>query len=930
MALGIRPPEMGWVGRGLALTGSMALAWLGTAFVQAEDVTLKNGLVLHGTVSAIGELPTRTLKMPSSSGSEGPAVGVQVKLIAVVDDGLRRTVFSKRLDPNGPVATPEVVERIVIPQRVADAGNAVQVIGSILGVTPFDKYGRRVFSMAGGPKGRVDVIQGITEVNPVYCKVEGLVASTSYTWDMRVATSSIPGNTLRQVLHSRIDPKDAEARLKVIRLLIKSQRIPEATAEIEKAIEDFPELAAMKTQRQALKQFNAERAIEEIKFRREAGQHRLAMTMIDTFPADDVAKVKLVEIRDIGEEYGKLATQGEAIRAKLKAVLAECQDESLRARLTPYVREIRRELNFNNVNRMEVFARLQDDPTLEPPEKLALAISGWLLGTADESFKKASVAISLGETRDLIRRYMQTILPGEHAEIVKEIESQEAGTPQYVAQLIKHMRPIADVFEPPSENNKKPKNNIFEKLEDKKAEAEKDAKDEPAIGPAKKDKAKGKRKPVDAMRRDPKAGKQPAAIAANEEVAAEKSETPVSVTPEGESPEGVEKESPKVEELDDDRAKPVENPEGLDPNIPGLFRFEATPIAGQPSIPFVVQLPPEYDPLRKYPAVVTLAKPGTPLEQQVTWWAGEYDDAIQSRRGQATRHGYIVIAPQWSDKHQFEYKFSAREHAAALGSLREAMKRFSINSDRVFISGHGTGGDAAWDIALAHPDLWAGLICIGGKSDKYIDRYHGNGRYVPMYFVEGSLEGDKRLVNNAQFNRYMMAGGKTYDFMMVEYLGRGPESFFDESLRIFEWMKLHGRNFFPEQFGKQGESGLDIISMRKWDNFFWWLEISEFPTKAIALSEPWPPSKDNKPLLLSSGYSKQTNSVLVKPGLTKGRVWLAPEMVDFDKKGSVDFSGTTRKIPLPKAEVKVILEDVRTRGDRDHPFWAHVDYSFVK
>ena len=47
-----------------------------------------------------------------------------------------------------------------------------------------------------------------------------------------------------------------------------------------------------------------------------------------------------------------------------------------------------------------------------------------------------------------------------------------------------------------------------------------------------------------------------------------------------------------------------------------------------------------------------------------------------------------------------------------LNSLRDACRRFSVDSDRVFISGHSMGGDAAWDLGTAHPDLWAGMIPI--------------------------------------------------------------------------------------------------------------------------------------------------------------------------------------------------------------------------
>ena len=104
---------------------------------------------------------------------------------------------------------------------------------------------------------------------------------------------------------------------------------------------------------------------------------------------------------------------------------------------------------------------------------------------------------------------------------------------------------------------------------------------------------------------------------------------------------------------------------------------------------------------RRYPAIVTLHGATKTPEQQIDWWAG-----------QASRYGYIIIAPQWAAEHQTQYQCSLREHTVVLDCLRAAFQRFSIDTDRVFLSGYSMGGDAAWDIGLAHPDLWAGVIPI--------------------------------------------------------------------------------------------------------------------------------------------------------------------------------------------------------------------------
>src|SRR5262249_13080218 len=147
-------------------------------------------------------------------------------------------------------------------------------------------------------------------------------------------------------------------------------------------------------------------------------------------------------------------------------------------------------------------------------------------------------------------------------------------------------------------------------------------------------------------------------------------------------------------------------------STPGFYELMVPGIQDEADVTYYVQLPPDYDPHGSYPCIVSLHGTGTTPQQQIDWWAGpqEASPAGTIRRGQAGRFGYIVIAPAWTLPHQSQYTGSAREHHAVLASLRDACRRFAINPDKVFLSGHSAGGNAVWDIGLAHPDLWAGVI----------------------------------------------------------------------------------------------------------------------------------------------------------------------------------------------------------------------------
>ena len=68
----------------------------------------------------------------------------------------------------------------------------------------------------------------------------------------------------------------------------------------------------------------------------------------------------------------------------------------------------------------------------------------------------------------------------------------------------------------------------------------------------------------------------------------------------------------------------------------------------------------------------------------------------------------------------------------------------------------------------------------------------------------------------------------------------------------------------------------------------------------------------------------ETNAVRVTSAAEKVTVWLAPEIVDFSGKVTVTINGRRQLNIVP--DVSVLLEDVRSRGDRQHPFWARVDH----
>ena len=773
---------------------------LSQALSQAETIVLKNGMQLEGSVGRIAGIANPTLS-PAGTSSNNPT---GVKLVIVVDDGLRRTFVPTLQVAAVPPEGVNKLETFRIPQRVAEAGFQVNTVGPLLRVTPFDEFGRRIYSMSGA-KGPLKVVQGITEVTPQYVRVQGVMASTSYVWDVRLATSSFSREMLSKVLRRGIDPTKPGDRQRIVVLYLQADRMQDARLELEEIVKEFPDLATAKDQVETLRQMGAQRLIKEIKQRREAGQHRLAFQMSAEFPVEGVADATVLSVRDLNVEYEDQKKLYDRFLEQIKTHLAAIEDTKLRDKFQPFCDEIARDLNVNTLDRMADFNRFLDDDKVAGDQKVALAVSGWILGSG-AAVENTSVAASLGEVRNLVLAYLRSTRKGERDNLLTQLKAHEGSSPAYLAKIVSHMKP--------------------------------------PLAPVEKG----------ANEQQPEPGK-----------------------------------------------------------IEGLHELSCAGVGPDKEFKYTVQLPPEYDPYRRYPCILALHAEGAAPAQALDWWAGPYSEKMNSRTGQATRQGYIVLTPAWTREHQRSYEYSAREHAAILLPLRDALQRFAIDSDRIFLAGHSMGGDAAWDLGIAHPDLWAGVIPIAANADKFVNLYTENARYVPWYFVIGEKDGERDLGNNVQWDRYL--GRANYDVTITEYLGRGHDHFYDDIQRIFEWMKLHQRNFYPKEF--------KAVTMRNTDDFFWWTEVSDFPAQQNVSPFSWPPPKNTPPLTVESEILPN-NGIRLKTGARSGHVFLSPDMLDFEKKIVFSVNGKSTTVGTPSAEV--LLEDVRTRGDRLHPFWIRVDY----
>jgi len=114
--------------------------------------------------------------------------------------------------------------------------------------------------------------------------------------------------------------------------------------------------------------------------------------------------------------------------------------------------------------------------------------------------------------------------------------------------------------------------------------------------------------------------------------------------------------------------------------------------------------------------------------------------------------------------------------------------------------------------------------------------------------------------------------------------------------------------------------------MRPWDNYFWWVELNGMPANTMVEPAQWAARRPSQAAQVS-GSINDANGIVVTTASNQLTLWLSPRMIDFEKPATIVVNGrrvnTAERAIEP--DLRTLLEDVRTRGDRFNPFWVKVE-----
>lgn len=311
-------------------------------------------------------------------------------------------------------------------------------------------------------------------------------------------------------------------------------------------------------------------------------------------------------------------------------------------------------------------------------------------------------------------------------------------------------------------------------------------------------------------------------------------------------------------------------------------------------------VPEGYRPTEAYPLILCLHGAG--------FDGNSYLDRWQPRLGER----YLLACPSF----EAGAWWTKEAEELVLAVLREVMRDYRVDPDRVFLTGMSNGAVGTYLIGLNHPDLFTALIPMAGALPGPLLALLDNARTTPVYLIHGA----KDQVIPAQYSQDVQA----------YLLKRGYSVIYRQHDQVHP---MAGGHFFPREelpalvdwLGKQRRTPMPrVITMvrdRDHPGRAYWIRMDEIDPEAGSF---WASEEDlEEGRRLKEGvYARIEASVgsdnrleITAQHVRRYTVLLNQHLVDFDRpvrimtNGQVSFEGKVAP------DAGVLLEEARRRLD---------------
>ncbi len=219
---------------------------------------------------------------------------------------------------------------------------------------------------------------------------------------------------------------------------------------------------------------------------------------------------------------------------------------------------------------------------------------------------------------------------------------------------------------------------------------------------------------------------------------------------------------------------------------------------------YLLYLPSSYgkDPIRKWPLIVALHGSEERGNDPALVKASGLPALVEKNR----EFPFIVVSPQCPADQRWSPSWTKK-------LLDVVVKRFTVDRDRIYLTGYSMGGYGTWDTAEEYPELFAAIapICGGGDTDQA-----GRIRGLPVWAFHGAKDPNVPVDESIQMVRALKRyGGEVkltiypeaeHDVWTVTYRNAG----------LYSWFLTHRKmgpavQYLRADLGRRAQAGIQLL-----------------------------------------------------------------------------------------------------------------------
>jgi dienelactone hydrolase len=224
--------------------------------------------------------------------------------------------------------------------------------------------------------------------------------------------------------------------------------------------------------------------------------------------------------------------------------------------------------------------------------------------------------------------------------------------------------------------------------------------------------------------------------------------------------------------------------------------------------PYALYLPKDYSPSKKWPLVVSLHGAGSNHRLNLRRVFGKgnrpgENDAVATRHFPPFPEVPVIVASPLA-RGTMGYQTVAEQDVYDV--LDDVKKRFTIDEDRIYLTGLSMGGGGTLWLALTRPDVWAAISPVCPAPPSGTEQLAGNALNIPVKLFHGQIDPLVPVAQSRAWYKRFMDAGVNAEY--VEYPGVRHNSW-DNAYKdgaIFDWFLQYRRVKSPERVAFRADS----------------------------------------------------------------------------------------------------------------------------